>query len=162
MSNSRRQLNYQRIVVDVDVLAADLLCGGLPRECIDIIRSHSWLELVVTEQLLEETQTVISRLTESSLADAWSRKMDDWDQVHIVDQPPDDYPALAAAYQGQVPHLVSMNERLQSIQAGMELQSRLTVSIRSPAAFVQVYDPGAIYGLIYEDEYEGPDQDARF
>ena len=148
-----------RIVVDADVLAADLLVGGAAREAMDTIRSHSWLELVVTEELLEDAAAVIETLADPEIADDWRELVGDL--VTVVEQPAGDHPALAAAYRGNAAQIVSLNKRLRSAEAGANLREYLDVSVRSPDAFNAVVDPAAIYELAFEDPYPGPDRASR-
>lgn len=148
-----------RIVADADVLAADLLVGGRCRAAIDVIRSHSWLELVATESLLDDASAVIEALSDRELATDWREKIEAL--VTIVDQPTGDHPALAAAYRGDAMHVLSLDERLRSAKAGANLKGILDVSIRSPDAFLAVVDPRTIYELAFEGPYPGPDLDPR-
>lgn len=152
-------VDYRRIVVDADVLAADVLCGGPSRAVMDHLRNHSWLELVVTPVLLDDAEAILSGLADDQLATDWRATVDSWDQVHVVDQPPGDHPALAAAYRGDALHVVSMKDTLQSAQAGVGLRDHMDVSVRSPKAFDTVFDPAAVYEMVYGESYPGPDAD---
>lgn len=147
------------VVADSDVLAADLLVGGSAREALDILRSHSWLDLIATEQLLNDAEAVIRSLSDPELASEWRSVVTEF--VRIVEQPPGDHPALAAAYHGDAPHIISLDTGLTGVGARASLQARLDVSVRSPDAFVSVVDPAAIYELVFEDDYPGPDRDPR-
>lgn len=151
--------NPTHVVADADVLAADLLVGGASREAMDVVRAHSWLRLVATEPLLDEAQTVIGILADSELATDWRAAIDQL--AIVVEQPPADHPGLAAAYHGTATHLLSLDDRLQSPEAGANLRGRLDVSVRAPEAFVAVVDPAAIYELAFDDPYPGPDRDPR-
>ena len=150
---------HARVVADADVLAADLLGGGGAREALDIVRRHSWLELVVTEPLLADAEAVISRLGDAELAEEWRRLLEE--RAVVVDQPAGDHPALAAAYRGEAAHLLSLDGRLRSPGAGATFRSIMDVSVRSPDAFVSVFDPAAVYELLFEETYPGPDRDPR-
>ena len=150
---------HARVVADADVLAADLLVGGGAREALDVVRRHSWLELVVTEPLLTDAEAVISRLGDAELAEEWRRLLEE--RAVVVDQPAGDHPALAAAYRGEAAHLLSLDGRLRSPGAGATLRDIMDVSIRSPDAFVSVFDPVAVYELLFEEAYPGPDRDPR-
>ncbi|MFC6737595.1 hypothetical protein ACFQEQ_15235, partial [Halolamina salina] len=57
-----------RIVADSDVLAADLLVGGDARECLDHVRSHSWLTLVASDPLLDDAEAAIRGVAVADLA----------------------------------------------------------------------------------------------
>ena len=151
--------NHARVVADADVLAADLLVGGTAREALDHLRRHSWLELVVTEPLLDDAEAVIAELADVQFASEWRERVETW--ATVVDQPPDDHPALAAAYRSGAVHLISMDDRLQSARAGAELGAHMTVSVRSPDAFARVFDPESVYELVFEEPYPGPDRDPR-
>lgn len=148
-----------RVVADADVLAADLLVGGPARAVMDVVRSHSWLDVVATEPLLEEAAGTVGSLADRSLADDWRAKMDDL--AVVVEQPPGDRPALAAAYRGDAAQLVTFDERLRSAEAGASLRGLLEVSVRSPEAFLAVVDPATIYGLAFGGTYPGPDREPR-
>lgn len=150
---------YARVVADADVLAADLLDGGGAREALDVVRRHSWLELVVTKPLLTDAEAVISRLGDAELAEEWRRLLEE--RAVVVDQPAGDHPALAAAYRGEAAHLLSLDGRLRSPGAGATLRGVMDVSVRSPDAFVSVFDPAAVYELLFEEAYPGPDRDPR-
>ncbi|MFQ3320164.1 MAG: putative nucleic acid-binding protein [Natronomonas sp.] len=157
--DSDHEPNQGRIVADAGVLAADLLIGGAARETLDYVRGHSWLEHVVTERLLGEAEEVITTLADADLAADWRAKIEA--EAIIVDQPEGDHSALAAAYHGDAAHIVSLDERLQSAEAGANLRGIMDVSVRSPDAFVTVFDPGTAYELLFDDEYDGPDCDPR-
>ncbi len=148
-----------RIVVDADVLAADLLVGEAARETMDTVRSHSWLDLVATEPLLEDAVAVIETLGDPELADEWRETVTE--RVVLVEQPAGDHPALAAAYRGKATQIVSLDDRLRSPEAGANLRKYLDVSVRSPVAFNAVVDPAAMYELAFEKPYPGPDLDPR-
>lgn len=156
---TERADDYRRIVADADVLAADLLCGGDARGVMNEVRSHSWLELVVTTVLVDDAESVVATLGDDRLAADWRATVDDWDQVTVVEQPGDDHPALAAAYRGDALHVVSMDDDLQTARTGAGLRGLMDVSVRSPAAFTSVFDPAAVYELVYDDPYPGPDRD---
>ncbi|AHG00359.1 hypothetical protein HALLA_17700 [Halostagnicola larsenii XH-48] len=155
------QPNPARVVADADVLAADLLVGGDAREAIDHVRRHSWVELVATDELLEETERLVAALADADLA-ATHRERLEAERVR-VEQPPEDHPALASAYQGDAAHLLSYDERLGSAKAGLTLQPRVSLSIRPPDAFAALFDPESLYRTVedHDDEYPGPDRDPR-
>jgi len=153
------QPNPARVVADADVLAADLLVGGVAREALDHARSHSWVELVASDALLAETEHLVSQLADADLA-ADHRERLEAERV-AVDQPEGDHPALASAYQGNAAHLLSYDERLRSAKAGLTLQPRVAVSIRPPDAFAQLFDPESLYDVVEGGAYPGPDRDPR-
>lgn len=148
-----------RLVADAGVLAADLLVDGASRAVLDVVRSHSWLELVATEALLDEAAAVVRSLADRSLADDWRTQVDDL--AVVVDQPPGDRPALAAAYRGNAAGIVTLDERLRSAEAGANLRGLFEVSVRSPDAFLAVVDPAVLYELAFDGPYPGPDAESR-
>ena len=151
--------NPARVVADADVLAADLLVGGFPREALDHVRRHSWVELVASEPLLEDTETLVATLADDALARDHRERLAA-DTVR-VEHPPDDHPALASAYRGEAAHLLSYDERLQSAKAGLTLQPRVRVSVRTPDAFARLFDAESLYQEVEEGNYPGPDRDPR-
>jgi hypothetical protein len=153
------QPKYTRLVADADVLAADLFVGGAAREALDTVRSHSWLDLLATEPLLADAEAVVGALGDGELAGAWRESVGD--VVTLVEQPPGDHPALAAAYRGNAGHILSFDGRLRSARTGANLRGVMDVSVRSPEAFVSVFDPEAAYELAFDDPYPGPDRDPR-
>jgi predicted nucleic acid-binding protein len=162
--SSERDPDYSRVVADADVLAADLLVGGAAREALDHVRRHSWLELVATDRLLEDAEAVVAELSTAELSTAelaadWRRTLES--RTVTVDQPAGDHPALAAAYRGNAPHVVSLDERLHGPAAGANLRGLMDVSVRSPDAFARVFDPAATYELVFDEAYPGPDRDPR-
>lgn len=159
MSGNDSTPDYTRLVADADVLAADLLAGGASRTAIDFVRAHSWLDLVATEPLLEDAEAVIRTLADMALADDWREAIDEL--AVTVEQPPSDHPALAAAYRGEAMHVISMDDRLGSAEAGANLRTAMDVSVRTPEAFVAVFDPEVAYETTFEASYPGPDRDPR-
>ena len=146
-----------RIVADADVLAADLFVGGPARDVLDAIRSHSWLDLVVTEPLLADAGAVIISLGDESLAAEWREAIELL--CRVVGQPPGDHPALAAAYRAGAAHLLTFDEDLTSARANLSMQAHLSVSVRTPAAFATLFDPDALYEATQEGSYPGPDRE---
>ncbi|WP_222917153.1 hypothetical protein [Natrinema sp. SYSU A 869] len=155
----RDEPNPARIVADADVLAADLLVGGDAREALDHVRRHSWVELIVSDPLLEQTERLVTALADADLA-ADHRERLEAERV-AVDQPEGDHPGLASAYQGEAAHLLSYDDRLQSATAGLTLQPRISVSVRPPDAFARLFDPASLYEAVEGGEYPGPDRDPR-
>ncbi|PCR91207.1 DUF7384 family protein [Natrinema ejinorense] len=151
--------NPARVVADADVLAADLLVGGEAREALDHVREHSWIDLIASDPLLEETERLVAALADPALAAAHRERLAA--ERVAVDQPEGDHPALASAYQGEAAHLLSYDERLRSTKAGLTLQPRVAVSIRPPDAFARLFDPASLYEVVEGGEYPGPDRDPR-
>lgn len=158
-----------RIVVDADVLVADLLVGGPAREAMDQLRGHSWLELVASDHLLDDAEAVIRELadedsdadtnSDSGLASAWRKEIEELRTP--VEHPKGDHPALASAYQAQAAHVLSYDEELRSAKAGVTLGSRLNVSVKTPEGFVALFDAESLYEAVEDGEYPGPDRDPR-
>jgi predicted nucleic acid-binding protein len=148
-----------RIVADADVLAADLLVGGAAREALDHVRSHSWLTLVASEQLLADAEAVVADLADPGLASAHRERLAD--ATERVDHPEGDHPALASAYRGGAAHLLSYDEALRSAKAGLSIQPHAKLSVRPPDAFARLFDPEGLYSLEHDDAYPGPDADPR-
>lgn len=148
-----------RVVVDADVLCADLLSGGSAREAMDVIRSHSWLALVCTPRLLDDAEAVIAEFADEDVALAWRARTEEL--ATIVDQEPGDHPALAAAHRGNAAQLISFDEELASARTGATLRPYVSTSVRTPDAFLAVFDPERLYPVVENGEYPGPDRDPR-
>lgn len=147
--------NALRIVADADVLAADLLVGGPARECLNQVRRHSWIEILASEQLRDETAAVIESLTDATLAADWRACFAD--EYTPVSHPAGDHPALGSAYHGEATHLLSSDERLTSPKANVSLQAHAAISIRTPDSFATMFDPERVYESLFEEVYPGPD-----
>ena len=148
-----------RVVADADVLAADLLVGGDARAALDHVRRHSWLTLVASDALLDDAEAVIADLADADLAADWRDRIER--EREPVDHPDDDHPALASAYRGEAPHLLTFDESLRSAEAGLSLQPRVSISVRSPDAFATVFDAESLYEATQDGEYPGTDRDPR-
>jgi hypothetical protein len=151
--------NPARVVADADVLAADLLVGGDARVALDIVRAHSWVELVATDDLLDDARAVVATLTDEELATDWRETVEGW-RIR-VEQTPGDHPGLASAHAGDAAHLLSFDERLASAKGGATLRKYVDVSVRTPHAFAAVFDPERLYPAVREGTYPGPDRDPR-
>lgn len=161
MSDSEADLEPSpaRIVADSDVLAADLLVGGTARECLDRIRSHSWLTLVASDRLLDDAEAVIERLAEPALAADWRERIEALREP--VDQPEGDHPALASAFHGGAMHVLSLDDRLTSVTGNTMVRDRVETTVRPPDAFVALFDPASFYPEVVGGEYPGPDREPR-
>ncbi|WP_340098858.1 DUF7384 family protein [Salinibaculum salinum] len=148
-----------RVVADADVLAADLLVGGVARDALDHVRAHSWLTLVASDRLLNDAEAVITALADGSLAADW-RDCIERDR-ETVDHPPGDHSGLASAYRGGAAHLLSFDDQLGSAGANLSLQSHMQLSIRTPDAFARLFDAESLYEATHDDAYPGPDRDPR-
>ena len=148
-----------RIVADADVLAADVLGGGAAREAMDAIRSHSWVELVASDHLLDDAEAVIAQLADADLAAAWRERLE---ELRVeVEHPRGDHPALASAYQGQAAHILSYDDDLRSAEMSATFGSRLNTSAKTPEGFAALFDPESLYEAVEGGEYPGPDRDPR-
>ena len=147
------------VVADADVLAADVCCGGASREAMDHVRRHDWVTLVASDHLLDDAEAVIAELTDASLATDWRERIEA--EREPVDHPATDHPGLASAYRGQAAHLLSYDEGLGSVDAGANLNRRMSVSIRTPDAFARLFDAESLYEAVIGGEYPGPDRDPR-
>jgi hypothetical protein len=148
-----------RFVADADVLAADLLVGGAARDALDLARAHEWVTAIASAPLLDDAEAVIATTTEEELARDWRDRMEAL--VEPVDHPAGDHPGLASALAGDARHLLSFEETLVSPGANVALQGRVDVSIRTPDAFVSLFDPASMYEVVVGGEYPGPDRDPR-
>lgn len=157
--NGEMAADPTRVVADSDVLAADLFVDGPARAALDVVRSHSWVTLVASDQLLADAEAVITACADATLAADWREYVEE--ERDAVDHPNDDHPALASAYHGEAAHLLTFDESLRSLETGLSLQPRVPVSVRSPDAFVTVFDAESLYEATHEGEYPGPDRDLR-
>lgn len=148
-----------RVVADADVLAADLLVGGDARNALDLVRAHSWIELVASDPLLDDAQAVIASLTTDELASDW-RETIETERV-AVEQPSTDHPALASAYHGEAAHILSFDEQLQSAKAGATLKQHVETSVKPPDAFAHLFDPEQLHEVVFDESYPGPDREPR-
>ncbi len=145
-----------RVVADADVLAADLFLDASARSALDLIRSHSWITLLASDILIDQTTILIDQLSSSTLADHWAHKIRQ--HTTIVDHPTSDHPALATAIRGNTAHVLSHNPKLTSAKTGAALQSHGPTSVKSPEAFVRLFNPKTAYEHITGTEYPGPDR----
>jgi predicted nucleic acid-binding protein len=148
-----------RVTADADVLAADVLIGGPARAALDNLREHSWLTLVASDHLLDDAEAVIGSLGDAELARDWRVRIER--ECELVSHPPDDHPALAAAYRGGAMHLLTLDDSLLSASAGTALRGRVETSPRHPRAFDALFDAESLYREAVGGEYPGPDRDPR-
>ncbi|MFH5799690.1 hypothetical protein [Haladaptatus sp. CMAA 1911] len=151
--------NPARLVADADVLAADVLVGGDARDAMDIVRGHSWVELVASDELIDDAEAVIRDLGDDELALDWRGKIEDLRTK--VEQTPGDHPALASANAGNAAHILSYDDSLRNAETGIALQGRISVSVKRPDGFVNLFDPESLYDVVVGGEYPGPDRDVR-
>ena len=148
-----------RVVADADVLAADVLVGGPSREAMDLLRGHSWIQLVGSGPLLDDAESVIEELADAALAADWRATIEP--VVEVVDHPDGDHPALASALHGEARHVLSLDDDLHSATAATSIRSRVETSVKHPAGFVRLFDPASIYTEVVGGEYPGPDREVR-
>lgn len=157
--NPTNDVNPARIVADADVLAADLFVDGDARRAVDCVRSHSWVELVASESLLDDAEATVAELGNDELAADWRERVESL--ATLVTHPSGDHPALAAAYHGDAAHVLTYDETLRSARTGMELKERVDVSVKAPDAFGRLFDPERLYPEVVGGEYPGPDCDPQ-
>lgn len=156
---SDRDPGPARIVADADVLAADVLVGGAAREALDLPRAHSWIDLVASDPLLDDAETVIADLADPGLAADWRETIE---SLRVrVDHPAGDHPALASAYHGGAMHVLSFDETLRTAKTGAAIRKHVETSVKHPAGFVRLFDPESLYETVVGGEYPGPDRDPR-
>jgi hypothetical protein len=78
-----------------------------------------------------------------------------------VAHPAGDHPALASAAHGEAGQLLSFDDDLASASTGAALRPYLDVSVRTPRAFVSVFDAASVYDVSVGGSYPGPDTDPR-
>lgn len=145
-----------RIVADVDVLVADVLVGNAAREALDLVRQHSWIDLVASDALLDQTETIMRSLTNESIAEEHRRLLES--ERMAVEHAEGDHPALGSALAGNAAHLLSFDDQLQSVKTGLSLKPAMNVSIRPPDAFVRIFDANALHQAVFDEPYPGPDR----
>ena len=149
-----------RIVVDADVLVADLFgTSQAARTALDTLWEHSWITLVGSDELLTDAAQIITAETDETIAAGWRSIMEEWRLP--VTHPKTDHPALGSAYRGGAMHILSNDERLTGSRAATALQGRLPVSVRTPDAFNAVFSAASLYQEVSETPYDGPDRKPR-
>lgn len=154
-----KRADPRRIVVGADVLAADVFIDGKARAVMDILRAHDWIEVAASDHLLSHAEATINRLGERSLATAWRDRIERL--VVPTEHPPEDHPGLASAYAAGAAHLLSYDDRLTSVDAGLAMRRAMPISIRTPPAFLAVFDPETVFEATFDEPYPGPDRDPR-
>lgn len=151
-----------RVVAAPAVLVADLFRDGPERAALDRLREHSWTTLVASDPLLDAAEEAIRRLAggaDDRLAADWRRRVERW-RERVV-HPAGDDPTLGSAYRGGAMHVLSLDDRLTTADAGAALRGRVAVSVREPVAFGAVFDPTSLYAAVGGGEYPGPDREPR-
>jgi len=154
-----REPGPERVVADADVLAADLLVGGAARRAVESVWRHRWTTLVASDRLLAEARALIADVADPDLGRDWRARVEDWREP--VAHPAGDHPALASAYRGGAMHVLALDGRLTTADAGAALRGRFEVSVREPAAFAAVFDPASLYPTVVGGDYPGPDRESR-
>lgn len=147
------------IVADIDVLAADLFIDGPSRAAMDLIRSHSWMTLVATTDLLDQAAALIESLATPALATDWRKRC--VEIATIVEPAGSGQEALVAAHAGNAATVLSLDPAAQSARAGTAIRKAVETSIKSPDAFVTMTDPQSLYQTCFDAPYPGPDRDPR-
>ncbi|MFW6448410.1 MAG: DUF7384 family protein [Halobacteriota archaeon] len=148
-----------RVVADADVLVADLFVDAEARAAMDLIRSHTWFELVASEPLLATARAAIVSLADAELADDWLERVRG--EARLVEHPAGDTPALASAYHAGAGHLVTYDPQLRSAATGVRMRRAMPLSVRHPRAFADRVDPAVVYEVATDEPYPGPDADPR-
>ncbi|MDR9412019.1 MAG: hypothetical protein RI531_05230 [Haloferacaceae archaeon] len=143
-----------RVALDLRVLTGDLCGAGLAHEVGERLRAHGWIEPVIAAPTAARIQEALVTVVGAGAADAWAAATE---RMHVISVPRGDHPALAAAYRGGARHLVTDDEAVLGAEPGATLGPRVGVSARTPAAFLQLYDPAAAYEALFDDAYPGPD-----
>lgn len=154
-----REPEPTRVVADADVLAADLLGGGSARRALTGLWLHPWMTLVASDPLVSTAEAVIGTLADEQLAADWREVIEEWREPVV--HPVGDHPALASAYRGGAMHVLSFDARLTDSGTAATLAGRFPVSVRSPAAFDQLFDPESLYATIDAGAYPGPQRPPR-
>jgi len=154
-----REPEPTRVVAAADVLAADLLAGGSARRALTALWHHPWMTLVASDPLLSTAETVIATVADDALAADWRDLIETWREPVV--HPTGDHPALASAYRGGAMHVLSFDETLTDSGTAATLAGRFPVSVRSPAAFDQLFDPESLYATVDDGPYPGPQRPPR-
>lgn len=147
------------VVADAGVLAADVFGDDDASAALEPLWQHSWTTLVASDNLLADAEAVIETIANGELATDWRTAIESWRDSVV--HPPQDHPALASAYRGGAMHLLSFDAKLTDSQAGAALSGRFPVSVRSPAAFAQLFDPESLYATVDDGPYPGTDRGSR-
>jgi len=137
-----RETYPSRVVLGPTVLAAAVDdADDAARDTLDLVLEHPAVTLVASDALLDAAATIAAdRTGEAAAAELRDRVAD---ARLVPTHPPDDHPALASAYRANAAHLVTGDPDLRDADAAAAL-GPLRVSARSPAAFLRIFDPGAL------------------
>ncbi|MFB6138320.1 MAG: hypothetical protein ABEJ42_08310 [Halobacteriaceae archaeon] len=129
-----------RVVADADVLAADLLVGGDSRVAMDLVRDHDALTLVAAGPLLDDAAAVVaSTMGDEGLARDWRAAVAALATVVAV--PAGNHPAFAAARATGAGHVLTLDESLTGVAAGLAVKRHVETSVKTPGAFAATVDP---------------------
>lgn len=145
------------VVVDADVLAADVFIDGAARAAMDVLRRHEWIEVSASDRLLDDAVAIIGRLGDDALAEDWRALFEA--RRTPVDHPAGDHPALATAYAAGAGHVLTLDEQLTTAATGLAMRPAMSVSIRTPGAFLATFDADALQAAT-ADGAEADDDDA--
>jgi hypothetical protein len=145
-----------RVALDLPVLIGDLCGVGAAHEVGERLRAHGWIEPVIAASTAARIQSALATEVGAVAADRWEAATQ---QLQVIGVPGGDHTALGAAYRGGARHLVTDDPAVLSPAAGATLGPRVGLSARTPAAFLQVYDPAAAYEALFGGAYPGPDAD---
>lgn len=151
-----------RVVVDADVLVADVLRHDPSREALDRIRSHSWLTLVLSRPLIEDGRALLVEFESRTLAEHWQTVLDRTGR--LVEPTAGGHPALATAHAAQAAQVLSLDETLTDVATGAAIRSTVDASVKTPTAFTSTIDLASLYAVGTAKspaEYPGPDLDPR-
>ena len=127
-----------RVVVDSEVLAEDAKGEKSAKVAMEIIRECQWIVLVASIPLLDEAQKMVEMELGMELAKKW--RVSTESVCEIVDHPKRDHPALASAYMGNAQHIISRDQRLTSVKAGVAIRAKVETSVKKPEAFVNLFE----------------------
>lgn len=141
-----RETDPSKVVLGADVLGAAAGDAGADRDAratLSMVEGHDGVTLVASDALLDAAVTVAAEHAGDPAAAALRDRVDATRLA--VAHPSDDHPALASAYRAKAAHLVTRDPDLLGADAAAVL-GPLRVSVRTPEAFLQVFDPDALPG----------------
>ncbi|MFB6186470.1 MAG: hypothetical protein ABEI06_00840 [Halobacteriaceae archaeon] len=146
-------------VIDSDVLIADLLIDGKARKALDLLRSHSWITVIISPELIRECTTVLAEFIDDSVVSAWKEKITTFGKC--VTPTATGNKALACAKEANAAHVLTYDQRLLGVKAGVNIKPHVETSVKTPTSFLSIFEPKQLYEAVYDSSYEGPDQDPR-
>ncbi|MFB6186889.1 MAG: hypothetical protein ABEI86_08495 [Halobacteriaceae archaeon] len=146
-------------VIDSDVLIADLLIDGKARQALDLLRSHSWITVSISPELITECTTVLAEFIDDAVVNAWEEKITTFG--NCVTPTATGNRALACAKEADAAHVITYDQRLLGVKAGVNMKPYVETSVKTPDSFLSIFEPEQLYEAVYDSPYEGPDQDPR-